>query len=49
MLYVACEDHADGAAALPPDEGGVRLDGIAYDYDEEADDLVVVEVEREGD
>ncbi|TGQ72903.1 MULTISPECIES: hypothetical protein [unclassified Mesorhizobium] len=49
MLYVACADHADGAAALPPDEGGIRLDGIAYEYDEEADDLVVVEVDGEVD
>lgn len=49
MLYVTCEDLADGAAALPPDEGGGRLDGIAYEYDDEAGDLVVVRVEREGD
>ncbi|TPK55860.1 hypothetical protein FJ546_29025 [Mesorhizobium sp. B2-4-19] len=47
-LYVGCEDHADGAAALPPDEGGIRQDGVAYEYDEDADDLVVVQEEREG-
>lgn len=42
-LYVACENHAKGAAALPPDEGGIVLDGIAYRYDEGVDDLIVVE------
>jgi hypothetical protein len=47
-LYVACETHARGAAALPPDESGVSLDGIAYEYDEGIDDLIVVEREREA-
>ncbi|OHV63642.1 hypothetical protein LCM4576_29960 [Mesorhizobium sp. LCM 4576] len=41
-LYVACEAHADGAPPLPPDEGGIRLYDVAYEYDESLDDLVVV-------
>ncbi|TPL51520.1 hypothetical protein [Mesorhizobium sp. B2-4-6] len=41
-LYVACEAHANGAPPLPPDEGGIKLDGVAYEYDEGLDDLVVV-------
>ncbi|TIU32381.1 MAG: hypothetical protein E5W38_12860 [Mesorhizobium sp.] len=41
-LYVACEAHADGSPPLPPDEGGISLYGVAYEYDEGLDDLVVV-------
>lgn len=46
-FFVACEAHADGAPVLPPDEGVVRLRGIDYEYDEDVDDLVVVETECE--
>lgn len=46
-LSVASEDHADAAAALPPDYGGIRLGGIASEYDEQADDLIVVEASGE--
>ncbi|THF58196.1 hypothetical protein [Ollibium composti] len=42
-LFVACEIHAEGASPLPPDEGGVKLDGVAYEYDEALDDLVALE------
>jgi hypothetical protein len=41
-LFVACEAHAKGSPPLPPDEGGIRLDGVAYEYNEGLDDLVVV-------
>ncbi|MEO3998907.1 hypothetical protein [Mesorhizobium sp. CAU 1732] len=47
-LYVACEAHADGAPPLPPDEGVLQLNGVAYEYDENLDDLVVVEDEHEA-
>ena len=49
MLYVACEVHAHGAPPLPPDEGGMRLNGVDYEYDEALDDLVVSKVQRAAD
>lgn len=47
-LSVDCEAHADGAPPRPPDECGIKLDGVAYEYDEGLDDLVVVERENES-
>ncbi|NGO54568.1 hypothetical protein [Allomesorhizobium camelthorni] len=44
-LYVGCETHADGAPPLPPDYGVVRLNGVACEYDEGLDDLVIVQEE----
>jgi hypothetical protein len=49
MLYVACELHADGAPPLLPDEGGARLNGVDYEYDEALDDLVVSNVQQAAD
>ncbi|RWL80658.1 MAG: hypothetical protein EOR67_30915 [Mesorhizobium sp.] len=41
-LSVDCEAHANGAPPLPPDDGRITLDGVAYEFDEGLDDLVPI-------
>lgn len=41
-LSVDCEAHANGAPPLPPHDGRITLDGVAYEYDEGLDDLVPI-------